>query len=131
MPNLTPLLPPHPPNSSARSMFFSAVLQAVKKGPNARGGLQWKSHAFWKVSRTRKVNALKKLRYVNANDAVLKEAAALEKSAPAPVATTKVISPLWPLRLRAKILREDAAKALKLAGPATQNPKPKTQNKKH
>ena len=40
-------------------MFISAVLQAVKKGPNARGGLVWKTHAFWKVSKTRKANARK------------------------------------------------------------------------
>ena len=59
-------------------MFFSAVLQAVKKGPNARGGLLWKTHAFFKVSKTRKKNVLKKLKIVNANTAVLKEAAALE-----------------------------------------------------
>ena len=45
-------------------MFFSLVLQAVKKGPNSPGGLQWKSHAFWKVSKTRKANQLKKLKQV-------------------------------------------------------------------
>ena len=47
-------------------MFFSLVLQAVKKGPNSPGGLQWKSHAFWKVSKTRKANQLKKLKQVRA-----------------------------------------------------------------
>lgn len=59
-------------------MFFSAVLQAVKKGPNSRGGLVWKTHAFWKTSKTRKANAVKRLKFINANHAVLKEAAALE-----------------------------------------------------
>ena len=47
-------------------MFISAVLQAVKKGPNARGGLVWKTHAFWKVSKTRKANVRKKLLALNA-----------------------------------------------------------------
>ena len=46
-------------------MFISAVLQAVKKGPNARGGLVWKTHAFWKVSKTRKANVRKKLLALN------------------------------------------------------------------
>ena len=59
-------------------MFFSAVLQAVKKGPNSTGGLCWKTHAFWRVSKTRKANQLKKLKQVRANDAVLKEAEKLE-----------------------------------------------------
>ena len=59
-------------------MFFSLVLQAVKTGPNSPGGLQWKSHAFWKVSKTRKANQLKKLKQVRAVDAVLKEAEKLE-----------------------------------------------------
>lgn len=62
-------------------MFFSAVLQAVKKGPNARGGLLWKTHAFFKVSKTRKANVAKKLKAVNAVDAALKQAAALEAAA--------------------------------------------------
>ena len=62
-------------------MFFSAVLQAVKKGPNARGGLLWKTHAFFKVSKTRKANVAKKLKAVNAVDTALKQAAALEAAA--------------------------------------------------
>ena len=35
----------------------------------------WKTHAFWKMSKTRKVNAKKKLLAVRSVDAVLKEAA--------------------------------------------------------
>ena len=66
---------------SAREMFLSAVLQAVKKGPNARGGLVWKTHAFWKVSKTRKANARKKLRALNDVQSVLAHAAELQKAA--------------------------------------------------
>lgn len=103
-------------------MFFSTVLQAVKKGPNARGGLVWKTHAFWKVSKTRKANVLKKLKIVNANDAVLKEAAAIEaKQAPARiaaqiVATDALTNKPWPKRLREKIMLENAESGLKRAG---------------
>ena len=62
-------------------MFLSAVLQAVKKGPNARGGLVWKTHALWKVSKTRKANARKKLRALNDVQSVLAHAAELQKAA--------------------------------------------------
>ena len=96
-------------------MFFSAVLQAaVKKGPNARGGLVWKTHAFWKVSKTRKVNVLKKLKFLNANDAVLKEAASVEATqaaAPAAAVATEAFAAdksFWPKRLREKIMVENA-----------------------
>lgn len=89
-------------------MFFSAVLQAVKKGPNARGGLLWKTHAFWKVSKTRKRNVLKKLQILNANKEVLREAAALElqhaavpRTPPAPTAPPTS----WPKRLRDMTMR--------------------------
>lgn len=83
-------------------MFFSAVLQAVKKGPNSRGGLVWKTHAFWKTSKTRKANAVKRLKFINANHAVLKEAAALEAKQALAGAAAKVSAknalkkPLWP-----------------------------------
>jgi hypothetical protein len=62
-------------------MFFSAVLQAVKKGPNARGGIVWKTHAFWKVSKTRKANQRKKLKALNDVQSVLAQAAELQKAA--------------------------------------------------
>ena len=74
-----PRTPPGAP--SARQMFLSAVVQAVKKGPNARGGLVWKTHAFWKVSKTRKANARKKLRALNDVQSVLAHAAELQKAA--------------------------------------------------
>lgn len=98
-------------------MFFSAVLlAAVKKGPNARGGLVWKTHAFWKVSRTRKVNVLKKLRFVNANDAVLKEAAAMEQMQPEVAATEpKAPKSSLPKKLRAHIIAKNAALEMKRA----------------
>ena len=95
-------------------MFFSAVLQAVKKGPNARGGLVWKTHAFWKVSRTRKANVLKKLKFLNANDAVLKEAASVEAThaaAPTAAVATEAFAAdksFWPKRLREKLMVENA-----------------------
>ena len=58
-------------------MFITKFLQmAVKKGPFARGGLKWKGHGAFKVTQTRKTNAKKRLKYVNENDSVLKEAAA-------------------------------------------------------
>jgi len=58
-------------------MFITKFLQmAVKKGPFARGGLKWKGHGAFKVTQTRKMNAKKRLKYVNENDSVLKEAAA-------------------------------------------------------
>lgn len=98
-------------------MFLSAVLQAVKKGPNARGGLVWKTHAFWKVSKTRKVNVLKKLKYLNANDAVLKEAASIETKQAAPSVAARATEAFadkshWPKRLREKIMLENAEKEL-------------------
>ena len=61
-------------------MFLNAVLQAVKKGPNARGGLVWKTHAFWKVSKTRKANARKKLKALNDVQSVLAHAAELQRA---------------------------------------------------
>jgi hypothetical protein len=62
------------------NMFITAFLQAVKKGPFARGGLYWKGHGAYGVTQTRKTNAKKRLRYVNENDSVLKEAVAIEKA---------------------------------------------------
>ena len=56
-------------------MFFSAVLQAVKKGPTPLGGLVWKTHPGVQDSQG---SQLKKLKQVRANDAVLKEAEKLE-----------------------------------------------------
>ena len=78
-------------------MFFSAVLQAaVKKGPNARGGLVWKTHAFWKPSPTRRKNAKKKLAQYNAVEAALREAEALPDTPPAP--KEKAVSKLYRVR---------------------------------
>ena len=58
-------------------MFITKFLQmAVKKGPFARGGLKWKGHGAFGVTQTRKTNAKKRLKYVNENDSVLREAAA-------------------------------------------------------
>jgi hypothetical protein len=58
-------------------MFITKFLQmAVKKGPFARGGLKWKGHGAFAVTQTRKTNAKKRLKYVNENDSVLREAAA-------------------------------------------------------
>ena len=72
-------------------MFFSAVLQAaVKKGPNARGGLVWKTHAFWKPSPTRRKNAKKKQAALNAVDAALREAEALPDTPPKESAVCKL-----------------------------------------
>ena len=53
---------------------------AVKKGPFARGGLKWKGHGAFRVTQTRKTNAKKRLKYVNENDSVLREAAANDAS---------------------------------------------------
>ena len=58
-------------------MFITKFLQmAVKKGPFARGGLKWKGHGAFAVTQTRKTNAKKRLKYVNENDSVLREAEA-------------------------------------------------------
>ena len=63
--------------AKTHSMFITKFLQmAVKKGPFARGGLKWKGHGAFAVTQTRKTNAKKRLKYVNENDSVLREAAA-------------------------------------------------------
>tara|TARA_B100001758_G_scaffold209752_1_gene192102 strand:+ start:204 stop:578 length:375 start_codon:yes stop_codon:yes gene_type:complete len=63
------------------TMRVTKFLQmAVKKGPFARGGLKWKGHGAFRVTQTRKTNAKKRLKYVNENDSVLREAAANDAS---------------------------------------------------
>jgi len=74
-------------------MFFTAVLQAVKKGPNSSGGLVWKTHRFWKVSKTRKANALKKLKLVQNVDSVLKDAVKLEAAGVKAACVQNAMSP--------------------------------------
>ncbi|CEG01819.1 unnamed product [Ostreococcus tauri] len=63
---------------------------AVKKGPNARGGLVWKTHAFYKMSQTRQRNAAKNTKLIREVDETLKRAAALDPARAAAASTATV-----------------------------------------